>query len=154
RIDLTLQQLIEIQRAEAKRKGIAFNCNIDPSLIVSADPDMLQLGIRNLISNAIKFTPAGKSINIEALEDQGRCLIIVEDSGKGIMPEKQKNLFSLKATSTYGTENEKGVGLGLVLCKEFITAQHGKIWFESTAGIGTKFFVSIPLHEETDIAVV
>lgn len=70
---------------------------------------------------------------------------MVKDTGTGIPYEQQRDLFSLKATSTFGTENEKGIGLGLKLCKEFTELQAGEIWMESIPGKGTAFYVSLPL---------
>jgi signal transduction histidine kinase len=70
---------------------------------------------------------------------------MVKDTGLGINSEQQEKLFKLKASSTYGTNNEKGIGLGLLLCKEFTELQNGKIWFESTTGEGSVFYVSFAL---------
>jgi len=142
-----LKKVIDVQAAAAIRKGIELQYHFKKeadSLTVRADDDMLQLTFRNIISNAIKFTPVGKTIRIRLEEQKNDCLISIEDKGCGIPAERQKNIFSLNAVSTYGTENEKGVGLGLVLCKEFISAQNGEIWFKSEPGSGTTFYISIP----------
>src|SRR5690606_9003987 len=77
------------------------------------------------------------------LRPQGRT-IMISDNGRGIPFENQEDLFSLKARPTFGTQNEKGVGLGLALCKEFTEAQNGKIWFESIPGKGTTFSICLP----------
>src|SRR5690606_11094451 len=142
-----LKKVIDVQAAAAIRKGIELQYHFRKeadSLTVRADDDMLQLTFRNIISNAIKFTPVGKTIRVRLEEQKNNCLISIEDKGCGIPAERQKNIFSLNAVSTYGTENEKGVGLGLVLCKEFISAQNGEIWFKSEPGSGTTFYISIP----------
>ena len=75
---------------------------------------------------------------------------MIKDNGTGISYEQQSDIFSLKAKTTYGTKNEKGVGLGLVLCKEFTELQNGKITFESIPGSGTTFYVSFKLYENND----
>ena len=112
--------------------------------MVVADVDMLQLVIRNLLSNAIKFTPKGGIIHIEAELIGSECKMMVKDNGKGIPKNKQVKIFTIKTQPEYGTNNEKGVGLGLALCKEFTERQGGSISFESTVGKGSSFFVFIP----------
>jgi two-component system sensor histidine kinase/response regulator len=102
---------------------------------------MLQLVLRNLVGNAIKFTPFGGKIEISAEMTGIECKVTVKDSGIGIAYAQQPGIFSLKAESTFGTNNEKGVGLGLLLCKEFIERQGGRISFESTPGQGSSFFI-------------
>ncbi|HEY0670370.1 MAG TPA: ATP-binding protein, partial [Sphingobacteriaceae bacterium] len=113
-----------------------------------ADPDMLQVIIRNLINNSIKFTKPGGEIHIECRQLKTNCLFAVRDTGIGMSNNKLAEIFSLKAHSTYGTHNEKGVGLGLILCNEFTEAQNGKIWVESTEGQGTVFYISLPSDEK------
>ncbi|WP_348085045.1 sensor histidine kinase [Mucilaginibacter sp.] len=100
--------------------------------------------IRNLINNAIKFTNAGGEIIFKAKQIGGECWLIIRDNGIGITEEKQSELFSLRAGTTFGTNNEKGVGLGLLLCKEFTELQGGRIWLESNPGEGTAFYVAMP----------
>ena len=129
----------------ANEKRIALSDQLKTHGLISADKDMLQLIIRNLIDNAIKFTPSGGEIIIADEIIGDTCCISIQDSGIGIPVEQQASIFSLKATSTFGTKNEKGVGLGLVLCKEYIELQGGKITFESTPGMGTTFYVSFKL---------
>jgi two-component system sensor histidine kinase/response regulator len=141
----TLTGTLELEKVIANKKGITVTYNIDRHITITADIDMLQLVVRNLISNAIKFTLPGGEINIEAVVIEDECHLMVKDNGSGISYEQQSELFSLKSESTFGTENEKGVGLGLVLCKEFTELQSGKIWMESTPGSGSVFFVSLPV---------
>jgi two-component system sensor histidine kinase/response regulator len=135
---------LEMGKTQAEKKDITFNYVIEPGITVVADTDMLQLVVRNLVSNAIKFTPSGGIININAALLQQECKITVSDNGKGIDPQKQENIFSINAKPTFGTNNEKGVGLGLLLCKEFIERQGGRIGFESISGRGSSFFIFIP----------
>ncbi len=136
---------IKAQQSIAIEKKIKLEENINKSIMVLADRDMLQLVVRNLVNNAVKFTDAGGQIGIEAKIEGKSCLITISDTGRGIPYEMQKDLFSLGVKSTFGTQNEKGVGLGLSLCKEFTELQNGKIRFESVPGKGTRFFISFNL---------
>jgi two-component system sensor histidine kinase/response regulator len=140
----SLFNTIELEKAIALKKEIILTEDIDWDIRIVADSDMLQLVIRNLISNAIKFTQAGGQISFKATRIAGECWLIIRDNGIGMSMEKQAELFSLQAQSTFGTDNEKGVGLGLLLCKEFTELQGGHIWVESSIGEGTSFFVSMP----------
>lgn len=136
---------IRAQQSLAVEKKIKIEENINKSIMVLADRDMLQLVIRNLVNNAVKFTEPDGQIGIDAKIQDGICLITISDTGKGIPYEMQKDLFSLAIKSTFGTQNEKGVGLGLSLCKEFTELQNGTIRFESEPGKGTRFFISFKL---------
>lgn len=135
---------LELEKAIAMKKGIALTDEVDWEMRIVADADMLQLVIRNLISNAIKFTPSGGQISFKAKQIGTECWLIIRDNGVGMSVEKQGDLFSLQAQPTFGTDNEKGVGLGLLLCKEFTELQGGRIWVESVPAEGTAFFVSMP----------
>ncbi len=141
----TLHATLDVQKLIANKKGVLLHYEIPRHLNVKADRDMLQLVVRNLVNNAVKFTPAGGNVNIQSNIKGSDCRLVIKDNGIGIAPEQQQELFTLKSKPTYGTMNEKGVGLGLLLCKEFIELQHGKIWFISSPGIGTTFYVSLPL---------
>lgn len=148
---LNLNQLLEntlhSEKEIAARKGIELNYYFDHNLVIYADADMMQLIVRNFIGNAIKFTSNGGNISLAAEILDNSCLISIKDTGIGISADQKDALFSLKAQSTYGTKGEKGIGLGLLLCFEYITAQNGKIWFESSNQSGTCFYISIPFHE-------
>ncbi|MFI5139110.1 MAG: sensor histidine kinase [Sphingobacteriales bacterium] len=150
-----LQSTLQIQQTLAAEKGIQLINQLKNPVSIIADADMLQLIIRNLINNAIKFTDPGGEIIISNEIIGGDCRIMIKDNGTGINYEQQNNIFSLKAETTYGTRNEKGVGLGLVLCKEFTELQNGKITFESVPGSGTTFHVSFKLAgniNKTDVS--
>jgi len=144
-IRLNLSEVVStcllVQQASAEIKAITITVNIDPSTELNADLDMLKLVIRNLINNAIKFTPTGGEIQIYSSYVPGYVRLHIADNGVGIPPERQKELFKLNATSTYGTSNEKGVGLGLILCKEYTEMQKGRISFNSIPGKGTTFIL-------------
>ncbi|GAB2974060.1 hypothetical protein GCM10027049_05320 [Mucilaginibacter puniceus] len=139
-----LEKKMEIFQNIALKKDIQLTINVSEDINVKADTDMLRLIIRNLLNNAIKFTPAGGKIELTAIKQGDDCVISVKDNGIGIPANKHGDIFALKANSTYGTENEKGTGLGLVLCKDYTLLQNGKIWFTSTEGAGTTFFLSFP----------
>ena len=144
-LDETLAHTISLQQNLAKEKNIQLNYKITNNIKVIADSDMLQLIIRNLLNNAIKFTSPGGDINLNATADTNTCTIAIEDNGIGISEEERLQVFSLKNKGTYGTQQEKGVGLGLMLAKTYTELQNGKIWFESNSIGGTTFFVNIPL---------
>lgn len=144
-----LKVVLELLHISALEKVITISNEIDPGLCVIADVEMIKLVIRNLIINAIKFTPSGGNITLKSKVEGQFITLIVADNGIGITDEKKKVLFSIGAESTYGTNNEKGVGLGLLLCKEFTELQGGSISFQSTLGQGTQFFLTFPMCESS-----
>ncbi|MXV16614.1 sensor histidine kinase [Hufsiella ginkgonis] len=139
----TLKNTLQIQYTAAVEKCVRLVNNMDQETCLMADPDMLQLVVRNLVNNAIKFTQPGGEIVLSAQNEGEMCRIMVMDNGTGIPYDQQEGIFSMKAKSTFGTKNEKGVGLGLMLCKEFTELQHGKIGFQSIPGKGTTFFITM-----------
>jgi signal transduction histidine kinase len=129
----------------AKQKNITLTYPIDPDLNVSADLQMVKTVLRNLISNAIKFTRPGGEIKISATESEHFVEISVKDNGVGISHEIQKELFKINESyKTAGTMNELGTGLGLVLCRDFIEMHGGKIRVESEPGKGSTFSFTLP----------
>jgi signal transduction histidine kinase len=124
----------------AIQKNIKLIKNIDENLIITADENMLSTVLRNLVSNAIKFTPNGGEVKVEASVEDDNVKISVSDTGIGIKPETIRKLFKIETSfTTRGTENEKGTGLGLLLCKEFVEKHGGKVWVESVVGKGSCF---------------
>lgn len=111
---------------------------------VYADQVMVEIVIRNLLSNAIKFCHAGDEISFEIKEGVSTVILCIIDTGVGIAPENVERIFKIETFSTRGTGDEQGTGLGLALSKDFIEKNGGKIWLESTPGVGTTFYVSIP----------
>jgi len=142
----TINPVIEVFQSIADRKGVKLLCSIDPNLQVWADKNMLQLVIRNILSNAIKFTHPGGTVKLKASCENSNCEIIISDTGIGMNEPTKASIFSVKAQSSYGTANEKGVGLGLSLSREFTELQGGTIRFESNQGEGTTFFITLPSH--------
>jgi len=140
----SLRAVVKLQQALARDKGIVLLDLIDDRACVIADSNMLQLVVRNLLNNSIKFTPPGGEVTLATESRHNDCCLIIRDNGIGIPGDMRDDIFSLKTRSTYGTKNEKGAGLGLVLCKEFTELQHGRIWFESLTGKGTAFYISLP----------
>lgn len=134
-------------------KDITLEYAISPDTCLLADADMLQIVVRNLLSNAIKFTPGSGVVLLSATADGTHCHIAIRDTGMGISPERVPQLFQLQSHSTFGTQNEKGVGLGLYLCKEFTRAQHGQISYAPAPGSGSIFTVSFPVAKHNDSCV-
>jgi signal transduction histidine kinase len=122
--------------------------NVYESVLVLADPNIINLVLRNLILNAIKFTENGGRIWVEASTKYNEVIVSVSDNGIGIKPEVKQMLFKkTSGYSTRGTANERGTGLGLILCKEFVEKHGGRIWLESELGKGTTFFFSLPIDK-------
>jgi ligand-binding sensor domain-containing protein/signal transduction histidine kinase len=131
---------------DAHKKNINIQLTVDRDLYVVADENMLKTIFRNLLSNAIKFTPNNGKITVIAESNTEKAEICVCDSGVGIPPERISRLFKFETnTSTKGTSNEPGTGLGLILAKEFIDRHLEKIWVESKVGVGTQFKFTLPL---------
>ena len=132
------------QRAEEKK--IHIHIDMASDIYVKADQNMLKVVLRNLLNNALKFSHLGGEIDIKAFIENDRCIVILKDYGIGITEDKQERIFSLNISSSYGTANEKGSGLGLILCKDFMKQQGGEIWFDSIPWEGTTFYLSLPLE--------
>jgi two-component system sensor histidine kinase/response regulator len=140
-----LQETTELFQTIAIKKDITLTTTADQTITVRADPDMLQIVIRNLLNNAVKFTRHGGHIELKAVAEGNNCLISIADNGQGIPLSRQADIFSMHTTSTHGTENEQGTGLGLVLCKDYTELQGGRIWFSSVEKQGTTFYILLPL---------
>lgn len=141
-----IKQNINLLKLQAENKNIEIlNVSLE-KIEVFADPNMITTVLRNLISNAIKFTPNGGKIYLFVSKSDTNAIVCVEDTGIGMSPNDQEKLFRIDIHHTsLGTNQEKGTGLGLIICKEFIERNGGKIWVESQEGKGTKFFFSVPL---------
>ncbi|MFZ2282551.1 MAG: HAMP domain-containing sensor histidine kinase [Lutibacter sp.] len=143
---------INLFNSQIKLKNLTLRCNFDGELFVYADSDMIDTVIRNIISNAIKFTPNGGKIEINLVKVdkiKNTCTIAIVDTGIGMAKDSQLNVFEIDATmSTLGTDNENGTGLGLKLCKEFLTINKGTIWIETNENRGTAVFISLPIENK------
>ena len=143
---LDVVSLLEIQ---AIKKEIEIYNNIDHNISVKADVNMLNTILRNLISNAIKFTKPKGEIKILSNITNGMVEISVKDNGVGMLEEDIENLFSIDVKNTnIGTANEQGSGLGLILCKDFVERHGGKIWVNSVKDQGSEFVFTIPVWIE------
>jgi two-component system, sensor histidine kinase and response regulator len=142
--------VVEIHQPNANSKGIDLKCSVHDGIFITADSDMLKTVLRNLVSNAIKFTNDKGTILINAVRNSEHVIISVSEDGVGIKPDNLSKLFNIsQVLSTPGTANESGTGLGLLLCKEFVEKHGGRIWAESEFGKGSKFSFTIPLIEKT-----
>lgn len=137
--------VLQMFKTNLKSKNIDTKINVGEDVTVFADKDMFYLLLRNLISNAIKFTNPGGLIEINASVEGENVVFEVKDNGIGIEEEDLDKLFKLNSHySTEGTHNEAGTGLGLVLCKEITDRHKGKIWVESASGSGSSFMFTLP----------
>ena len=144
--DLVVEEFESINFT-ARQKQIALNHNIEPNLNIKADLQMVKTILRNLISNAIKYTNTGGEITLIASECKQFIEITVKDNGIGISPETQRNLFRIDSFhSSAGTNNEHGTGFGLLLCIEFVELHGGNIWIESEQGKGSEFKFTLPRY--------
>jgi signal transduction histidine kinase len=129
----------------AASKQLQLHNQIAPDLEAYVDPDQINLVFRNLISNAIKFTPKNGSITLQSQVENDFCQISITDTGVGMSAENVAKLFNQTTHfSTYGTSGEKGTGLGLLLCQEMVEKNGGTIWVESEEGKGTSFKFRLP----------
>ncbi len=147
--DINLLTLIELKvkkfSLNAQEKEISFEVQIAKDLNVKCDIEMLRIILRNLISNAIKFSPVKGCIVLSASVKDNQAIVCVEDSGVGIVNDDIEKIFSkTNHISTYGTNNEKGTGIGLQLCQDLLEKNNGKIWVESEQNKGSRFYFSIP----------
>lgn len=128
----------------AMNKGIQIEIDIPETLCVCADRNMLKTVVYNLLGNALKFSGRGKSVTISAQEDGDLVTVAVCDSGVGMYQEQLDQIFRPDCkNSSPGTAGEKGTGLGLLLCKEFVEKSGGRIWVQSTKGVGSTFSFSL-----------
>lgn len=140
---------IDLLSNGASVKEISINAIILPNIVVWADANMATTVIRNLISNALKYTPKGGEIRVYSKKSENEIEVTIEDNGVGINDADKEKLFRIDVNhSTSGTNNEQGTGLGLILCKEFVEKNGGKIWVESIEGKGSKFKFTLPLYKE------
>jgi signal transduction histidine kinase len=140
-------EVISLYTSTAEQKNIEIALLETPDLFVFADKRAIHVIIRNLISNALKFTKSAGKISIDLRRNEHDVDIIIEDNGLGMTPKKLSELFT-NPKSTFGTENERGTGLGLALCKEIIELNEGKIRVESEINVGSKFIVTLPSWAE------
>lgn len=145
-LQIFVQSRIRLLSHGAQNKGIHLYNRVSELVNVWCDPDMLGTILDNLITNAIKFTPSGGQVEISTSLADDMQLITISDTGIGIEMELLENIFSVGVrTQRQGTSGEKGSGLGLTLCSEFVVANGGKIWVESQPGQGSRFSFTLPI---------
>jgi PAS domain S-box-containing protein len=143
-----IEENIELLESTAHNKNIQIYSEFDTEINAFADKNMARTIIRNLISNAIKYTKQGGYININSHSNKNFCEISISDNGIGISEKNISKIFKIdESFSTTGTEREKGTGLGLILCKEFVEKNRGKLWVKSEPDKGSTFTFTLPLPE-------
>jgi PAS domain S-box-containing protein len=143
-LNMMIQETATLLKNRAVEKNISISLSLGENLNSYCDKYMISTVLRNLLSNAIKFTNKGGKVNISAISSEKVITIAVSDEGVGIPEEIAQNLFKIDHhISTLGTNNEKGSGLGLILCKDFVQKHGGRIWVESEIGIGSTFYFTI-----------
>lgn len=136
---------VQLVNMQADRKSQKIEVKVDPKILVQTDNNIFSTILRNLLTNAVKFSKMNGIIIIDACAEENDIILMVQDNGSGIQPDRIDDLFTLKKSkNSEGTALESGTGLGLVICKEFVEIYGGKIWVESVLGEGSKFFFSIP----------
>jgi PAS domain S-box-containing protein len=151
-LDQAVLNAARLLQVRSEAKGIKVATDIPPHMFIYADKEMLDLIIRNLLSNAIKFTEPGGEIQVKAEMLLNKIVVAVSDSGKGVaVGQAQALLQGESPISSIGTAGERGVGLGLSLCREFVRLHGGEIWFDSVQEQGSTFYFSIPASSEADI---
>lgn len=145
---LVIERVLTVQSFIAKKKKIRIEWTVDKAIKVMSDAEMLEVIVRNLVNNALKFTPQKGTINLSVTTDEvtNQCTIAIRDNGVGMADEDVKSIFKGHIQSTYGTESEKGIGLGLYLCRELAIRLNGAIRVESELGKGSAFFLTLPLY--------
>ena len=143
---------VRLLEPECLQKGISLINDLQGTLDAFADLNMMRSVFRNLLTNAIKFTEPEGTITIGAHRSDGKIVVSVRDTGIGIPTAGRDRLFTPISSTTLGTQQESGTGLGLLLCKQFVEKNGGKIWFESEIGKGTTFYFSLPIYQEESLA--
>lgn len=144
-----IERTINLLAETAEKKKIQLVSRVTAKLTMLVDPNHFDFIMRNIVSNAVKFTPTGGRVNIDAVADldNNQITFSVQDNGIGISADRLPYVFDISSASTKGTNNETGTSLGLAICKEFIEINQGKIRVESMNGQGTTFFFSLPMFQ-------
>jgi PAS domain S-box-containing protein len=139
-------------RISALDKKINLETICSDNLTAIVDKNMIETVIRNLVSNSIKFTKENGTIKVRVTDDSGNITVAIEDNGVGMSEDIANKLFKLNSNVIRkGTADEKGTGLGLLICKEFVEQHNGKIWVESEEGKGSTFYFTIPLNNNNEM---
>lgn len=145
KIDEIVQENMDLLEQNAKEKNIHLANEVEAETFAYADKDMITTVVRNIMANALKYTSNGGEVTIASKDAGDYREIWISDTGIGIEEEDMDKLFRIDTKhSTLGTADERGTGLGLILCKEFVEGNHGKIWVESKVGKGSHFKFTLP----------
>ena len=140
-----ITESIGVLESHAKNKQITIHSEISADMLIFVDKNSVKTVIRNLLSNAVKYTERGGKVTIRAKDAEAWLEITISDTGVGIKEEHLADLFRIDSYhATVGTAQERGTGLGLILCKEFVEKHGGKIWVESKVGNGSHFTFTLP----------
>jgi signal transduction histidine kinase len=140
---------VELLAGNAENKGIEIEVSLCDECTAFVDTNQITAVIRNLLTNAIKFTSSDGKVSVSVKPQDEFWLVTIADSGIGISEHDQKKLFMIDSNpTTIGTSQEKGTGLGLILCHEFVERNGGKIWVESTLGKGSSFIFTVPKSDK------
>ncbi|MDN3579431.1 tetratricopeptide repeat-containing sensor histidine kinase [Mucilaginibacter flavus] len=155
----SIKELVHLEigsyHEQASLKGITLIDNIPDGLMAWADPNSIRIVIRNLITNALKFSTVDDTVEISAWQEEGQRIVVqVKDTGVGMSPDLRDKLFKGKVNSKTGTKNESGTGMGMLFCKDLVERCHGTIWVTSQPGIGTEFMFTIPAVAQGVPAVI
>lgn len=148
-LESIVEDNINLLSETAETKGIRLINHLSPNTMAWSDENQIDIVVRNLISNALKFTPKDGMVTISSLEKNNHWQIMIRDTGIGMDQETINKLFSQNANvTTYGTNNEKGTGLGLPLCKEMVEKNNGRIWVNSLRRKGSTFHFTVPKYKK------
>ena len=139
-VALGIKQIFDIS---AKQKGLEINVITPDSVVALMDIDIIITVLRNLVSNAIKYSSKDTSIDITITENKDKIIVGVKDSGIGMSQDVKNKLLNEVSITTFGTQNEEGSGLGLLLCRDFVNKNNGRFWFESEQNKGSEFFFEL-----------
>lgn len=149
-VDITelTRGVLDVVASAAAVKNIALVMKTSEKYEVAIDIEMIKCVIRNLLSNAIKFSFENSAVEVEVRRENGEVIVSVKDSGKGIKEEDQpKLLHEMTHFTTFGTNSEEGSGLGLLLCRDFVQKNGGRLWFTSVENAGSEFSFSVPAED-------
>ncbi|HWB93342.1 MAG TPA: tetratricopeptide repeat-containing sensor histidine kinase [Puia sp.] len=143
-VEELVDETLAFYRQQAREKGVLLTTAMPDGLVGYADKDMMQVVIRNLVSNAIKFCQAGDRVTVSAMQKGGEIEICVTDTGTGMTTDALDRIRRKESFTSYGTAREKGTGLGILLCHEFAEANRGRFYVESEWGKGSRCYFTIP----------
>jgi signal transduction histidine kinase len=147
-LNATLRGTLSTAKGLVKNVPVTLEAEIDEDLpLIMGDKRRIRQIFLNLVSNAVKFTPEG-TVTIQAHQKDGEIHIAVKDSGVGIAPEDLPTVFEAFKQAQHDLRNITGTGLGLPICKHFVEAHGGKLWAESEIGVGSTFFVTLPIENQ------